>query len=104
MTNLRQERVNLQEDISRQRQLEEKKLNLDREVEDLEKAVEELRDEKRPFEVSYGLWMLANDAWITGPGWRILGQEKRYSGIRSLSRIFERVDHPATSSFCPRRN
>ena len=51
VTNLRQERVNLQEDISRQRQLEEKKLNLDREVEDLEKAVEELRDEKRPFEV-----------------------------------------------------
>lgn len=50
VTNLRQERVNLQEDISRQRQLEEKKLNLDREVEDLEKAVEELRDEKRPFE------------------------------------------------------
>lgn len=50
VTNLRQERVNLQEDISRQRQLEEKKLNLDKEVEDLEKAVEELRDEKRPFE------------------------------------------------------
>ena len=51
MTNLRQERVTLQEDISRQRQLEEKKLDLDRQVEDLEKAVEELRDEKRPFEV-----------------------------------------------------
>ena len=51
VTNLRQERVNLQEDISRQRQLEEKKLDLDRQVEDLEKAVEELRDEKRPFEV-----------------------------------------------------
>jgi len=50
VTNLRQERVSLQEDISRQRQLEEKKLDLDREVEDLEKAVEELRDEKRPFE------------------------------------------------------
>ena len=43
--------MTLQEDISRQRQLEEKKLDLDRQVEDLEKAVEELRDEKRPFEV-----------------------------------------------------
>ena len=53
MTNLRQERVTLQEDISRQRQLEEKKLDLDRQVEDLEKAVEELRDEKRPFEVGH---------------------------------------------------
>lgn len=50
VTNLRQERVAVQEDISRQRQLEERKLDLDREVEELDRAVDDLREEMRPFQ------------------------------------------------------